>query len=233
MWVLCGFLSTIGALCYAELGTSIPKSGGDYAYIYEAFGELPAFLYLWAANLIFVPTTNAIMGLTFAKYVIQPFFPQCALPGLGATLVAAATICFLSFLNGYNVRATTRLQNIFMVCKVGALCLVILIGVVWMGLGHVDNFDRPFEGTTSNPGKVAKAVVSGFFSYSGWNYLNFMTEELRNPYVNLPRAIYISLPLVTSIYVLANMAYLGVLTPEQMLASDAIAVVSIINFSRH
>lgn len=93
IWILCGLLSMVGALCYAELGTSIPRSGGDYAYIYEAFGALPSFLYLWAANLIFVPTTNAIMGLTFAQYVLQPFFPNCATPDYGVRLIAALSIC--------------------------------------------------------------------------------------------------------------------------------------------
>jgi L-type amino acid transporter 5 len=224
IWVMCGLLSMIGALCYAELGTTIPKSGGDYAYIYEAYGPLPSFLYLWAANLIFVPTTNAIMGMTFAEYVIQPFFYQCDLPLEGAKFVAAATICFLTFLNGYNVKATTKIQNVFMFCKIGALVLVIITGVVWMGLGHVENFDNAFAGTTTNVGKIANGFYSGIFSYSGWNYLNFMTEELKNPYVNLPRAIYISLPLVTIIYVLANMAYLSVLTPVALVSSDAIAV---------
>lgn len=224
VWVLCGLLSMIGAICYAELGTTVPKSGGDYAYINEAFGPLPAFLYLWAANLIFVPTTNAIMGLTFANYVIQPFFPNCSIPNVAVMLLATITISSLSYLNGYNVKATTKIQNVFMFCKVGALIVVILVGVTWMCLGHVDHFDEPFEGTTTNPGKIAKAFYSGIFSYSGWNYLNFMTEELKNPYVNLPRAIFISIPLVTAIYVLANMSYLAVLTPDAMKASDAIAV---------
>ena len=82
VWCLCGFLSMIGALCYAELGTAIPKSGADYAYIGEAFGSLPSFLYLWDSIFIFVPATNAIMGLTVANYIAQPFFPACGPPDI-------------------------------------------------------------------------------------------------------------------------------------------------------
>ncbi|RLU20165.1 hypothetical protein DMN91_006772 [Ooceraea biroi] len=224
IWVLCGLLSMIGALCYAELGTSIPRSGGDYAYIHEAFGALPAFLYLWAANLIFVPTTNAIMGLTFAQYVLQPFFPNCTIPDGSVRLIAALSICLLTFLNCYDVKETSKIQNVFMFAKVGALVIIIIAGLVWLAMGHTENFVDSFKNTTTNPGKIAVAFYSGIFSYSGWNYLNFMTEELKNPYVNLPRAIYISLPLVTLIYVMANVAYLAVLTPTAMIASDAIAV---------
>lgn len=94
-------------------------------------------------------------------------------------------------------------------------------------LGNVSNFEKPFENSTTDPGKLAVAFYSGIFSYAGWNYLNFMTEELKDPYKNLPRAIYISLPIVTVIYVLTNVAYLAVLTPAQMIASEAIAVVCI------
>ncbi|XP_076238253.1 solute carrier family 7 member genderblind [Calliopsis andreniformis] len=224
VWVLCGLLSMIGALCYAELGTCIPRSGGDYAYIYEAFGALPSFLYLWAANLIFVPTTNAIMGLTFAQYVLQPFFPNCSIPDDGIRLLAAVTICLLTFANCYDVKETSKMQNIFMFTKVGALIIIVITGLVWLMLGHTENFDNAFENTITDPGKIAVAFYSGIFSYSGWNYLNFMTEELKDPYVNLPRAIYVSLPLVTLIYVLANVAYLSVLTPTAMIASNAIAV---------
>ncbi|XP_063882580.1 Y+L amino acid transporter 2-like isoform X2 [Scylla paramamosain] len=220
VWVMCGLMSLVGALCYAELGTSIPKSGGDYAYINAGFGSLPAFLFLWAANLIFVPTTNAIMALAFAKYVIQPFFPNCDLPDDAVRLIAALSIS----LNCWNVRVTTKLQDFFMVTKIGALLIVIIAGIVHLCMGNTGNFHNSFQGTSTEPGEIAVSFYSGIFSYAGWNYLNFMTEELKNPFVNLPRAVYISLPLVTLVYAMANVAYLAVLSPVDMLASDAIAV---------
>ena len=92
--------------------------------------------------------------------------------------------------------------------------------------GGYRNFSNAFDYSETSPGKICLAFYSGIYSYAGWNYLNFMTEELKNPYVNLPRAIYISLPVVTFLYILANISYLSVLSPTEMLASNAIAVVS-------
>lgn len=66
------------------------------------------------------------------------------------------------------MKATTRMQNLFMFCKIGALVLVIIIGITWMSMGHMENFENVFRGTTTNPGKIAKAFYSGIFSYSGW-----------------------------------------------------------------
>jgi len=93
VWAVCGIISLIGALCYSELGTSVPRSGGDYAYITEALGSLPGFLFLWCAVIVLMPTGIAIAALTFAYYILQPIFPSCEPPESAVRLIAAGAIC--------------------------------------------------------------------------------------------------------------------------------------------
>ena len=92
VWLLCGLFSTLGAYCYAELGTMIVRSGADYAYILESFGPLLAFLRLWVEAIVVRPCTTAIVALTFAYYVIQPLFPDCEQPENAVRLLAAICI---------------------------------------------------------------------------------------------------------------------------------------------
>ncbi|KAJ8954367.1 hypothetical protein NQ318_011040 [Aromia moschata] len=202
----------------------IPKSGGDYAYIMEAFGPLPAFLYLWIALFILVPTGNAITAITFAQYILQPLWSNCTAPYEAVRLLAAATTCILTVINCYNVKWVTRVQDIFTATKIFALLIIVAAGIYDLCMGHVEHLKNPMEGTNSQPGYIALAFYSGLFSYSGWNYLNYVTEELKDPYRNLPRAICISMPVVTVIYVITNVAYFVVLSRDDILSSEAVAV---------
>ena len=93
IWAFCGVFSMLGALCFSELGTTITRSGGEYAYVLEAFGPLAGFLNLWIQLLVIRPTTQAISSITFAYYVTSPFYSGCEPSPLILRLIAASCLC--------------------------------------------------------------------------------------------------------------------------------------------
>lgn len=93
VWSCTGIFSMMGAMCYTELGTTFPKSGSDFTYMLNCFGELPAFLYLWVSMVIIGPVGNAIASLAFANYVLEPFFIGCVIPQSAIRIIAAIVLC--------------------------------------------------------------------------------------------------------------------------------------------
>lgn len=222
VWIASGIFSMIGAYCYAELGCMIQKTGADYAYIMVGFGPFMAFMRLWIECMIVRPCSQTIVALTFSVYIMKPFFPNCDPPDESARLLAAVCILVLTFVNCWNVKWATRVQDIFTGAKLFALAVIIITGFVQLCLGHTEYFS--FENTESDVTKIALSFYSGLFAYNGWNYLNFVIEELKDPVQNLPKAIYISISLVTVVYVLANVAFYTTLSPAEVLGSEAVAV---------
>nr|XP_012630603.1 asc-type amino acid transporter 1 isoform X2 [Microcebus murinus] len=227
VWVLGGGVTALGSLCYAELGVAIPKSGGDYAYVTEIFGGLAGFLLLWSAVLIMYPTSLAVISMTFSNYVLQPVFPNCVPPAAASRALSMACLMLLTWVNSSSVRWATRIQDVFTGGKLLALSLIIGVGFIQIFQGHVEEL-RPSSAfafwTTPSVGHLALAFLQGSFAFSGWNFLNYVTEELVDPRKNLPRAIFISIPLVTLVYTFTNVAYFTAMSPQELLSSNAVAV---------
>uniref|UniRef100_A0A8C3TLL7 b(0,+)-type amino acid transporter 1 n=1 Tax=Catharus ustulatus TaxID=91951 RepID=A0A8C3TLL7_CATUS len=224
IWAACGLLAMFGALSYAELGTIIKESGGEYIYILRIFGSFPAFIFAYTSVILVRPAGLAAVSLSFAEYAIAPFYPGCSSPQVAIKCTAAACILILTIINCLNVRLATSVMNIFTAAKLLALFVIVVGGLVLLAQGQTQSFQNGFQGTTAGVGTVGVAFYQGLWSYDGWNNLNYVTEELKKPEVTLPRALMIAIPLVTCLYLLVNVSYLAAMTPSELLSSGAVAV---------
>ncbi|CAG5111054.1 Oidioi.mRNA.OKI2018_I69.chr2.g5390.t1.cds [Oikopleura dioica] len=228
VWAICGILCITGAFCYAELGLTIPTSGGDYIYVLRCFGPLLAFLRLWIAILVIYPVQQTIMAWVFGQYIISPF-SSCdkATNELAAKLLTGCAIAILTWANCRSTKLGTSLNNLFTASKVSALGLLIILGLKRIFIDGSSGSlaeDIVWADTSTDMGKYASACLKGLFSYQGWSYLNFVVEELVEPKKNLPRGIFISILTCTGVYLLVNIAYFAVLSPLELMSSKAVAI---------
>ncbi|HMP07243.1 MAG TPA: amino acid permease [Lacipirellulaceae bacterium] len=209
-WALGGALSLIGALCYAELATTYPRSGGDYEYLTRAFGPWAGFMFGWAQLTAVFTSSVGTMAYAFGDYGVRLF----GWPATSAVWLAAGSIVGMSLLNAWTVRAGKWTQNLLTMAKVAGIAGVIAAGA-WTALSR--GAAAPADGGTAlseMPAGTASfglAMVLVLYAYGGWNDAAFVAAEVRERRRNLPRAIIGGVAAVTAIYLAINAAYLATL----------------------
>jgi APA family basic amino acid/polyamine antiporter len=214
VWVLGGVIFALaGAFVYAELAVRRPELGGQYAYLRDAFGPLPAFLYGWCLLLVVQSGGMAAVAITFARYVGEVVHVPLSDAAIAVTAIAALTL-----VNCAGVRAGSNAQSLFMLLKIGAIAALIAAGL-WLaryGMAPV----RPIGSASGLPSAgIAAALVPVIFSYGGWHTASFISAELRNPRRDLARGILFGVVGVILLYTLVVLVCVGVLGPEGLAAS--------------
>lgn len=216
VWLLGGGVALIGAFVYGELGQRIPKAGGSYVYLRDAFGPLPAFLNAWGMMLMIATGAIAAVAVTFANYTL-------ALTGLGPDFrfpLAVGAIVLLSGVNYFGVRPGALTQNVFTVLKLVALAVLVGAGLLLTGASPPAEAVAP-QAPDSVVLALGAALVPVLFSYGGWQQTNFVAEEMVDPERNLPRALLLGVIGVVTVYLLANLTYLRTLGAAGLAASSA------------
>jgi APA family basic amino acid/polyamine antiporter len=233
LWVLGGLLTLFGALAYGEMAAALPRAGGQYVFLTEAFSPLWGFLYGWTFLLAINTGFIAAVSVAFAKYL------GVFLPGIGegtalfavggysfttAQAVALVVIAALTWLNITGLRTGAMVQNVFTIAKVAAVAVLVVLAIA-SGRGSADHF-RPLVGAELGPeglkiglfAALGVAMSKALFAYDAWNSVTFAAEEMREPERNLPKALVLGTLGIMAVYCAAVAVYLYMVPIQEMYA---------------
>jgi basic amino acid/polyamine antiporter, APA family len=213
VWVLGGVLTLIGGLCYAELASTYPRSGGDYVYLTKAYGSWAGFLFGWTQLAVLMTGSMGMMAYIFADYAARlwRFGPASEF------IYASGAVLLLSFANLAGLVFGRRTQNLLTALKVVALTSLVVAGFIWGAPVHA----LP-AGATSG-GSIGLAMILVLYTYGGWNDAALVAAEITEKKRNLPLAFILGTGVLMFVYVLVNAAYLSALDFEGARRSKAIA----------
>ncbi|HTY62855.1 MAG TPA: amino acid permease [Acidobacteriota bacterium] len=224
-WIIAAVMTILAALSYGELAAAMPRAGGQYVFLREAFGPLFGFLYGWTLFLVIQTGTIAAVVVAFAKFsglfvpwisasrvlVPLPFGYHVSSQHLAAIVVLA----FLTWVNCAGLREGATVQNIFTVAKVGGLLVLVVIGLLLPANPSAAkaNFSQLFPGSINLAvlAALGGTLVGSLFASDAWNNVTFTGSEVMNPRRNLPLALLIGTGTVSLVYICTNIVYLKVL----------------------
>lgn len=218
VWLLGGLVSLIGALCYAELTTTFPNTGGDYHFLMQAFGKRFAFLFAWARVSVIQTGSIALLAYIVGDYVSPLYYLGPYSPAIYAALV----VMVLTIVNIVGVKFGTGAQKILLAIQFTGLLVVVIVGF-FAPSSPVALAELPAasDGTAT---ALGLAMVFVLLTFGGWNEAGYISAELRAGSRKMVQVLVMSILVITAIYLLINTAFIRVLGMERMAASDAVGV---------
>jgi amino acid transporter len=220
VWLAGGLIALVGALCYAELATAFPQSGGGYVYLNRAFGPRTAALFAWAELCVVRPGSTGAIAFVFARYANKLYsLGEGPVP---LVLYSAGAIIALSLVNLAGLQEGKWTQNILTTAKVLGLLLIFAAAIAGPG-----ELIEPSKASMPEPPNLPLALILVMFAYGGWNEVAFVAAEVRDPRRNLPRTLLLGVALVTAVYIVTNLAFNHALGWDDFRSSTAVATDSV------
>jgi amino acid transporter len=217
VWVVGGLVSFIGALCYVELTTAYPHAGGEYHFLRRAFGADLAFLFAWSRSSVIQTGSIAILAYVFADYLA----PVLSLDSTRSPILAVVAVVALTGLNLAGLRHGKRTQVVLTFVELAGLGAVIVAGLFLLdGPSTAEPLSNNGSGGLAGLGL---AMVFVLLTYGGWNEAAYLSAEVRDGARAMARTLFLGIGLITSLYLLANLAYVHALGLEGVASSSVVA----------
>jgi len=238
-WLAAGLLSLAGALTYAELGAMMPEAGGEYVFLREAYGDLPAFLFGWTSVMLIASGGLAAVSTALTSFLAS-FVPLGAVwvthdfHLLGQVVqwrfgiqqvVAVAVILLFCAINARGVVVGGKVQWAVTVAKIGGIAIIVLGCFLLSRTGGWANLKTPVTDqiAPSGVGAFGAAMLAALWAYQGWSNLPMVAGEIQKPERNVPRALIYGMLLVILVYLVTNLAYFYALPFSEILTANSTA----------
>lgn len=207
LWAVGGLAAFCGAVCYAELGSALPRSGGEYHFLGRIIHPAAGFVSGWASSSVGFAAPSALAAMTFAAYALAPV--SGSVPEGAAKALACALIIGLGTLHAWRRQISGSAQTVFTAIKIGVI-VTFSLAVFWAGAGGDARLTPlPEDLGIIASGDFAVSLIYVTFAYTGWNAATYLTGEIRNPNRDLPLILAGGTFLVALLYVLLNAAFLS------------------------
>jgi basic amino acid/polyamine antiporter, APA family len=213
LWIAGGFISLIGALCYAELTSAYPHTGGEYHYLVRSFGKRMAFLFAWARMTVIQTGSIAMLAFIIGDYASEAF----NFGSYSSSLYALTTIFILTAVNLFGIQSSSRLQKTLMTGIFIGILSIVIVGLSSSGNGTAG------EAGIGTEFAIGQAMIFVLLTYGGWNEAAYLSAEIRETSRGIVKVLLYSIGLITFVYILTNISLIKGLGFMNVSGSDAVA----------